>query len=67
MINDLIVSINPNGDNLLNFSEFINLICREYSNTNRDNEIKYIFEIIDKDKDGLLSRSDIQNVFKLNI
>ena len=63
-VTDIMSSLDENGDGVMDFDEFKDMMKRRLSVNSEREEMKETFNIFDKDKDGVISFHDLKSTLK---
>jgi len=61
-LRDLVNEIDINGDGVIDFHEFINLMAKQSHENDPEEELREAFKIFDKDEDGFISPAELKFV-----
>ena len=61
-INEMINEIDTEGTGQLDFPEFISLMARRMKDVNPEEELREAFQVLDRDKTGLISSTELRHV-----
>ncbi|XP_017867867.1 PREDICTED: calmodulin [Drosophila arizonae] len=62
-LQDMINESDTNGTGSLDIEEFVNTLLRKLSDTDRPDDLKMAFSLIDKDRNGCISTNDLRKLF----
>ncbi|TDG48952.1 hypothetical protein AWZ03_004636 [Drosophila navojoa] len=62
-LQDMINEADSNGNGSLDFEEFVNTLLRKLSDTDRPEDLKMVFALIDKDRNGCIATNDLRKLF----
>ncbi|XP_062214631.1 calmodulin-like protein 4 isoform X4 [Phragmites australis] len=62
-LNDMMSEVDTDGNGIIDFQEFLSLIARKMKDGDGDEEeLKEAFEVLDKDKNGFISPTELRMV-----
>uniref|UniRef100_A0ACD6A927 Uncharacterized protein n=1 Tax=Avena sativa TaxID=4498 RepID=A0ACD6A927_AVESA len=61
-LNDMMREVDTDGNGVIDFQEFLNLIARKIKDGDDDEELKEAFEVLDKDQNGFISPVELRAV-----
>ncbi|GAU98913.1 hypothetical protein RvY_09989 [Ramazzottius varieornatus] len=61
-LQDMINEVDIDGDGSVEFSEFLRMMVRKMKQVDLDDELRVIFNLFDKDRDGFLNVKDLSIV-----
>ncbi|XP_051178396.1 calmodulin-like protein 4 [Lolium perenne] len=61
-LNDMMREVDTDGNGIIDFQEFLNLIARKMKDGDGDEELKEAFEVLDKDQNGFISPVELRTV-----
>ncbi|PKA59795.1 Calmodulin [Apostasia shenzhenica] len=61
-LKDMIADVDVDGNETIDFSEFLNLMARKLKDTDSEDELKQAFKVFDKDQNGLISADELRHV-----
>ena len=64
-LKELIQEYDNDGNGTLDFPEFLELMAKKLKQIDTEEELVEAFKIFDRDQDGLLTKSDLKNIFKI--
>ena len=64
-LRELIQEYDNDGNGTLDFPEFLELMAKKLKQIDTEEELVEAFKIFDRDQDGLLTKSDLKNIFKI--
>ena len=59
-LQNMITEYDTDGNGSIEFGEFMDLMTREYINYNEEDELMQVFQLIDRDGNGLISEEEIR-------
>ena len=64
-LQDMINEVDTDGNNIIDFPEFLSLMARKMKDSDQEEEIVEAFKCFDKDGNGLISIAELRNVMNL--
>jgi len=61
-LQDMINEVDADGDNMIDFPEFLTMMARKMRDTDTEEEIKEAFKVFDKDGNGFISAAELRHV-----
>ncbi|RXK40414.1 calmodulin [Tremella mesenterica] len=61
-LQDMINEVDADGNNSIDFAEFLTLMARKMKDTDSEEEIKEAFKVFDKDGNGYISAQELKHV-----
>lgn len=63
-LQQMIAEVDADGNGLIDFAEFVTLMARKMTNTDKDAEIREAFSVFDKDGSGKISSDELRQIMK---
>eukprot|EP00565_Helicotheca_tamesis_P007886 CAMPEP_0185724060 /NCGR_PEP_ID=MMETSP1171-20130828/663_1 /TAXON_ID=374046 /ORGANISM="Helicotheca tamensis, Strain CCMP826" /LENGTH=149 /DNA_ID=CAMNT_0028391835 /DNA_START=108 /DNA_END=557 /DNA_ORIENTATION=- len=63
-LREMVNSVDENGDNMIDFDEFLVLMKSRKKNDDPDKELRDAFNVFDKDGSGAISRQELQSLMQ---
>ncbi|XP_045187365.2 uncharacterized protein LOC123545124 isoform X3 [Mercenaria mercenaria] len=63
----VIAEFDTDGDGMINFAEFLNVMAKNYTNSAMESggSLQHMFKIFDRDNDGFITRSEMKRALGL--
>ncbi len=64
-LQDMINEVDTDGNNIIDFPEFLSLMARKMKDSDQEEELVEAFKCFDKDGNGLISITELRNIMSL--
>lgn len=61
-LQDMVAEVDADGNNSIDFPEFLTMMARKMKDTDSEEEIKEAFKVFDKDNNGFISAAELRHV-----